>query len=157
MVGSSANLKNSPRANELIAFRLDSSLQVLVIAPVMTRLTSRGGGNEYAKAPKGNLDVTGQYFIWTDNMASRRLDAFIVKVPGHLHAPVDEDAEPDAPPAITCTVAGHINEAGDLFAEGCRLPEVEEGDILAFLNAGGYAASMASRHCARPPAAERMV
>ena len=63
----------------------------------------------------------------------------------------------DAPPAITCTVAGHINEAGDLFAEGCRLPEVEEGDILAFLNAGGYAASMASYHCARPHAAERVV
>jgi hypothetical protein len=34
--------------------------------------------------PKGNLDVTGQYFIWTSNMGGNRLDAFIVKVPSHL-------------------------------------------------------------------------
>jgi hypothetical protein len=27
------------------------------------------------------------------------------------------------------TLAGHINEAGDLFAEGGRLPEVREGDV----------------------------
>jgi diaminopimelate decarboxylase len=59
-----------------------------------------------------------------------------------------------APAEITCTVAGHINEAGDLFAEDCRLPEVREGDILALLNAGGYGAAMASNHCARPHAQE---
>ncbi len=57
-------------------------------------------------------------------------------------------------PEIDCTVAGHINEAGDLFAERCRLPAVREGDILALLNAGGYGASMASNHCARPHALE---
>jgi diaminopimelate decarboxylase len=55
------------------------------------------------------------------------------------------------------TLAGHINEAGDLFAEGCRLPEVREGDVLALLNAGGYGASMASFHCARPSAAEHVI
>jgi diaminopimelate decarboxylase len=59
-----------------------------------------------------------------------------------------------APPVRECTIAGHINEAGDLFAEGCPLPEVREGDILALLNTGGYGAAMASHHCARPPAAE---
>lgn len=58
------------------------------------------------------------------------------------------------PAALTCTVAGHINEAGDLFAEGIRLPEVREGDILALLNAGGYGAAMASNHCSRPHALE---
>jgi diaminopimelate decarboxylase len=36
------------------------------------------------------------------------------------------------------TVAGHINEAGDLFAEDYDLPPVAEGDIVALLNAGGY-------------------
>lgn len=60
----------------------------------------------------------------------------------------------DAPGAMECTVAGHINEAGDLFAEGIRLPEVREGDVLALLNAGGYGAAMASNHCARPHALE---
>lgn len=60
----------------------------------------------------------------------------------------------DAQPAMRCTVAGHINEAGDFFAENYPLPDVREGDILAFLSAGGYGASMASHHCARPPAKE---
>ena len=39
-------------------------------------------------------------------------------------------------------------------AEDCPLPEVREGDVLAFLSTGGYGASMASHHCARPPARE---
>lgn len=60
----------------------------------------------------------------------------------------------DAPPAIRCTVAGHINEAVDLFTEDCRLPEVREGDILALLNAGSYGATTSSIHCHRPHAAE---
>ena len=29
--------------------------------------------------PKGNLDVTGEYFIWTANAGSPRLDAYIVR------------------------------------------------------------------------------
>src|SRR4029434_1808593 len=35
----------------------------------------------YAKRPKGNLDVTGRYFIWTTNLGGNRLDAFLVKIP----------------------------------------------------------------------------
>ena len=30
---------------------------------------------------KGNLDLTGQYFLWTSNIGTGRLEAFIVKVP----------------------------------------------------------------------------
>ena len=74
----------APTGSPVISIRLDSSLDVLVIAPVMTNLKARGGGDKYAKAPKGNVDVTGQYFIWTDNMSSDRLDAFVVKVPAQL-------------------------------------------------------------------------
>jgi diaminopimelate decarboxylase len=48
------------------------------------------------------------------------------------------------------TVAGHINEAGDVFAEDYPMPPVEEGDILALLNAGGYEEAMSSTHCLRP-------
>jgi diaminopimelate decarboxylase len=75
----------------------------------------------------------------------------------HYHQEVVLCRAADARPTMSCTVAGHINEAGDLFAEDCRLPEVREGDVLALLNAGGYGASMASHHCARPPAAELAV
>ena len=63
----------------------------MVVAPVMTDLDASGGnanptgaGRDYDKSPKGNLDVTGRYFIWTTNLGGNRLDAFIVKVPGQL-------------------------------------------------------------------------
>jgi len=82
--GSSANRTNRAHANEVICFQLDGSDEALVVAPVMTDLNASGGGDDYAKAPKGNMDVTGQYFIWTSNMGGSRLDAFLVKVPGHL-------------------------------------------------------------------------
>jgi diaminopimelate decarboxylase len=72
----------------------------------------------------------------------------------HYHQEVVLCRAADSPPTIRATVAGHINEAGDVFAEGCELPEVREGDILALLHTGGYAAAMASHHCARPPALE---
>jgi diaminopimelate decarboxylase len=75
----------------------------------------------------------------------------------HYHQEVVVCRDADASPTQSCTVAGHINEAGDLFAEDRRLPEVREGDILALLNVGGYAAAMASYHCARPPATERAI
>jgi hypothetical protein len=70
--------------NEILCFKLDGSLTQLVVAPVMTNLNATGGGSDYDKTPKGNLDVTGQYFIWTTNLGGNRLDAFIVKVPAQL-------------------------------------------------------------------------
>ena len=51
------------------------------------------------------------------------------------------------------TVAGHINEAGDVFAEDYPMPPVAEGDIVALLNAGGYHQAMSSTHCLRPTGA----
>lgn len=82
--GSSANRVNSPHSNEIICFRTDAAGDVLVVAPVMTNLDAAGGGDDYGKAPKGNLDVTGKYFIWTSNTGGNRLDAFLVRVPGQL-------------------------------------------------------------------------
>jgi hypothetical protein len=99
--GSSANSSNTARANEIICFALDGSMRVLIVAPVMTNLSAPGGGDSYWKMPKGNLDVTGNYFIWTTNLGGGRLDAFIVRVPGHLltgTTPADEEA-----PAVTLT------------------------------------------------------
>jgi diaminopimelate decarboxylase len=48
------------------------------------------------------------------------------------------------------TVAGHINEAGDVFAQDYPMPPVQEGDLVALLNAGGYLQAMSSTHCLRP-------
>ena len=62
-------------------------MRILVVAPVMTDMDAPGGCcDAYAKEPKGNLDVTGRYFLWTSNMGGARLDAFIVKVPAQLLA-----------------------------------------------------------------------
>jgi diaminopimelate decarboxylase len=58
----------------------------------------------------------------------------------------------DAPRTETVTVAGHINEAGDLFAEDYAMAPIEEGDIVGLVNAGSYLRSMSSTHCLRPHA-----
>jgi hypothetical protein len=78
-------------ADEIVCFSLnpnrnaDGSLDVLVVGQVMTDLDASGGrdfsGDDYTQLPKGNLDVTGRYFIWTTNMGGDRLDAFLVKIP----------------------------------------------------------------------------
>ena len=83
-----SNASTTPdMADEIVCFSLnanrntDGSLDVLVVGQVMTDLYASGGGDDYAKRPKGNLDVTGRYFIWTTNLGGNRLDAFIVKIP----------------------------------------------------------------------------
>jgi hypothetical protein len=100
-----------PRANEVVCFRLDDSLQVLVVAPTMTNLDAAGGGTEYAKLPKGNLDITGRYFIWSSNRGGQRLDAFVVKVPSELLAggPVPPDQTLPVVTLTTPTSGAHVH------------------------------------------------
>jgi hypothetical protein len=82
---SNGSAESAPRINEITCFRLDGSLTALVVAPTLTDVNASGnGGNNseaYWKFPKGNLDITGEYFIWTANAGSNRLDAYIVKIP----------------------------------------------------------------------------
>jgi hypothetical protein len=78
-------------ADEIVCFPLnanrnaDGSLDVLVVAQVLTNLDASGGrdadGDDYEQVPKGNLDVTGRYFLWTTNFGGNRLDAVLVKIP----------------------------------------------------------------------------
>ena len=84
VVGSGASKILGPRANEIVGFRLDGSLECVVIAPVLTDMNAPGGGNEYAKLPKGNLDFGGEWFCWTSNAGGAFLDAFLVQVPTPL-------------------------------------------------------------------------
>ena len=87
-----SNASRTPdMADEIVCFSLDphrladGSIDVLVVAQVMTDLDAAGGrdvsGDDYSQLPKGNLDVTGTYFIWTANLGGDRLDAFLVKIP----------------------------------------------------------------------------
>ena len=90
-----SNASSTPdMADEIVCFSLDAnrntdgSLDVLVVGQVMTDLSALGGGaDDYSKRPKGNLDVTGRYFIWTTNLGGNRLDAFIVKIPAERLTP----------------------------------------------------------------------
>lgn len=58
--------------------------------------------------------------------------------------------DPAAERTTTVTIAGHINEASDVFAEDYPMAPVSEGDVVALLNAGGYLQAMSSTHCLRP-------
>lgn len=84
VIGSGANRIQAPRNNEIVAFCLDGSLEVAVIAPVMTDLDAPGGGSEYNKLPKANVDPYGEWICWTSNWGGNRLDAFLVRVPDEL-------------------------------------------------------------------------
>jgi diaminopimelate decarboxylase len=63
----------------------------------------------------------------------------------------------DASEKETYDVVGPICESGDALAKDRRLPKIEEGDLLAVLNAGAYGFAMSSQYNARPRAAEVLV
>lgn len=51
-------------------------------------------------------------------------------------------------------IAGNICESGDIFAKNRKLPRVEEGDLIAILDAGAYGFAMSSQYNSRPRPAE---
>jgi len=63
----------------------------------------------------------------------------------------------NAPEEMMCDVVGPICESGDALAKDRRMPAIQEGDLLAVLNAGAYGYSMSSQYNARPRAAEVIV
>ena len=67
-------------------------------------------------------------------------------------------AEPVAGgPTRAFDVVGPICETGDTFARGREMPEVAEGDLVAFRSAGAYGAVMASEYNSRPLVPEVLV
>ncbi|MFP5448317.1 MAG: diaminopimelate decarboxylase [Alphaproteobacteria bacterium] len=54
-------------------------------------------------------------------------------------------------------VVGPVCETGDTFTRDRALPEFESGDLVAFMSAGAYGASMASEYNSRPLVPEVMV
>jgi len=66
-------------------------------------------------------------------------------------------SRPLAEPTQKIDIAGDVCESGDLFARDRPMPDIEEGDVLAILNAGAYAFSMSSQYNSRPKAAEILI
>ena len=54
-------------------------------------------------------------------------------------------------------IVGPVCESGDFFARDRRIAHVEEGDLLAVLDAGAYGMSLASNYNTRPRPAEALV
>jgi diaminopimelate decarboxylase len=54
-------------------------------------------------------------------------------------------------------IVGPVCETGDFFARDREMPAVQEGDLLAVLDAGAYGMVLASNYNSRPRAAEVMV
>lgn len=63
----------------------------------------------------------------------------------------------DFAPKETADVVGPVCETGDFFARDRELPPVEEGDLLAILDAGAYGMVLASNYNTRPRPAEVLV
>ncbi|HEX5937468.1 MAG TPA: diaminopimelate decarboxylase [Actinomycetota bacterium] len=91
-------------------------------------------------------DRDGTTFVGLDTGWNVINEHFVYRIPFHPILCRAADAEPSA----NVTVAGHINEGNDLFAEDHPMPAVEEGDIVAIPLVGSYNASMVSVHCLRP-------
>lgn len=72
----------------------------------------------------------------------------------HEIVPVHRDS---ARRALTVDVVGPICESGDCFAKDRQLQEVGEGELIAFMSAGAYGYTMASRYNTRGMAAEVLV
>ncbi len=60
-------------------------------------------------------------------------------------------------PHETVDVVGPICESGDFFARGRELPVVDEGDLLAILDAGAYGMALTSNYNTRLRPAEVLV
>jgi diaminopimelate decarboxylase len=58
---------------------------------------------------------------------------------------------------MTANVVGPVCESGDTFATGRDMDAVEAGDLVAFMTAGAYGATMASTYNSRPLTPEVMV
>jgi len=73
----------------------------------------------------------------------------------HEIVPVSMAAAPTPHPTVD--VVGPVCESGDFFARNREMPEAQEGDLLAILDAGAYGMSLASNYNTRPRAAEVLV
>jgi diaminopimelate decarboxylase len=93
-------------------------------------------------------DRGGTRFVGLDSGWNLACGYFIYGFLNELVPVVDPLAER----TWTVEMAGHINEAHDLFAEAYPFPPVAEGDIVAILGNGAYSAAMSSTHCLRPVA-----
>lgn len=75
----------------------------------------------------------------------------------HEIVPVVQGEKSSNTPPETVDIVGPVCESGDFFARDRKLPRVEEGALLAILDAGAYGMALASNYNTRPRPAEILV
>lgn len=75
----------------------------------------------------------------------------------HEIVPVVQSPSSPAKAQEIVDVVGPVCESGDFFARDRKLPRVEEGGLIALLDAGAYGMSLASNYNTRPRPAEILV
>jgi diaminopimelate decarboxylase len=98
-------------------------------------------------------DRLGDRFVGVDGGFNIHIEPAFYGLPLEV-VPVRESGSTEL---WNANVVGNINETHDVFAADVRLPEIREGQFLAFLNAGGYGSSMSSDHCMRGEFIEALV
>ncbi len=148
---STANTENVPFANQVFCYYLDSSVapadqKSLVLAPTMIDPTKTGcPGGAYGQNPKGNIDPTGHYFIWSANLGSNNnCQVFIVKIPtSQLPYPPPVVTPPKVNitnPANAATVFGTVAAKANVSAD-IKIASVTwkiDGQQVASTNAAPY-------------------
>ena len=76
---------------------------------------------------------------------------------GAYHHIVPLKQPPDKAVLSEFDIVGPICESTDIFTSGRKLPPLSEGDLLAFLDAGAYGASMSNGYNSRPLVPEVLV
>jgi diaminopimelate decarboxylase len=76
---------------------------------------------------------------------------------GAYHEIVPVTRHADANATEVADVVGPVCETGDFFARDRELPAMDEGDLLAILDAGAYGMVLSSNYNTRPRAAEVLV
>jgi len=95
----------------------------------------------------------GKRFVVTDAAMNDLLRPSLYSA-YHEIVPVKRDANAAS---AKFDIVGPICETGDFFARARDLSEVEEGDLVAILDAGAYGMALSSNYNSRPRAAEVLV
>jgi diaminopimelate decarboxylase len=76
---------------------------------------------------------------------------------GAYHAIAPVSRNPASKKTEVADIVGPVCETGDFFARDRELPQVNEGDLLAILDAGAYGMAQTSNYNTRPRPAEILV
>ncbi|WP_442917623.1 hypothetical protein [Magnetovibrio sp. PR-2] len=95
---------------------------------------------------------SGQAFVGVNGGFNLSMEPVHYKLPAEptpckLSDTKEKSFDPSNMKAVS--FAGNINEALDILLEDFPFPQVNEEDLIAFINAGAYTTSMSSNHCMR--------